>query len=200
MPLPLGTGELSRRIAKAYATQGRIPLEIDSQVVPVVLIDDLTQGPGPIDVREGMTTGFGAAVVAELSYAGVRCARGMRLVIRQIAINNDSAAALDYDIRIGNAFVPDAQGLVFQSRGGVPGTSSLAAALVTGAQGVGIGFTIWRVRVPGNDTIIIPYLDILLDPLANPVASPPACVVMPGLVNTAVGASFIVVESAGVAR
>jgi len=87
MPLPIQNARISKLIHEAYNVVGRYRARIDEVVVPVAIVDNLTQGGAFPEVRRAATTGTQGAVAAEKDVWRFETPPNILGVIRQISIH-----------------------------------------------------------------------------------------------------------------
>jgi len=93
MPLPIQNARISKLIHDAYNIVGRYRARIDETVVPVVVVDDFSEGGGFPEVRKAAARAFIGSVVGEFAVARFETPANVLAVVRQLSLiggGNDS--------------------------------------------------------------------------------------------------------------
>lgn len=88
MPKQIQNANLTTALVNEYDLKGRVELELDQRVVPVVLTQDLTPNPNALGDL-GMRRQSAAAVVGELAFTMIVPATGTRLEVLEIGTTAD---------------------------------------------------------------------------------------------------------------
>lgn len=94
MPQPIQRGSLAERLRQLLRLSGRIPLQLDENVVPIVLTDQVNLPPWRLSPTIFANFNTSAAVAAENSFLGwgVRAGDFGVMVVKRIAVDNLGAA------------------------------------------------------------------------------------------------------------
>jgi len=85
MPLPIQNARISKLIHEAYNVVGRYRARIDEVVVPVAIVDNLTQGGAFPEVRRAASKGLVSAVALERAVWRFETPNNILAVIRQLS-------------------------------------------------------------------------------------------------------------------
>lgn len=165
MPQPIQQGTVADRLRNFLRLSGRIPVQLDENVVPIVNVQDLSQPPWRTqDVDFGVNVN-GAAVAAVNTHVGLEVPVGIPgvAVVDTIYFQNSTGAAVAYSItvgvRVGAGYT--LQGTCYNTELIDPGSAGAAIATVPVeffdfSTAPIVGQEICRVMVPIGGSVIIP--------------------------------------------
>jgi len=201
MPKRIQNADLTTALVQEFDLKGRVELELDERVVPVIVTQDLT--PNPLTAGNvGMHRQTAVAVVAEFAFTMVVPAQGTRIEVLQIASPSSGfrvitlataaqLATLEALVTLGAAFES-----VTRTRPDIPaaaGLPVLQSTLRSGTAVAQVGRELWtwdEGTLKGN----VSDWPAPINLYGRPVANPAALVVWHGTVNIALNVQAMVRE------